>query len=50
LLSVAFIGLVPGTMGYLAPYAHLRSDAILSSVQERILRVIRARCETLASG
>jgi hypothetical protein len=32
----------------LAPYAHLWSDAILSSVQERILGVIRARCETAA--
>ena len=30
----------------LAPYAHLWSDAILSSVQERILRVIRSRCES----
>ncbi|HKO92262.1 MAG TPA: hypothetical protein VJU61_13955 [Polyangiaceae bacterium] len=29
----------------LEPYAHLWSDAILSSVQERILRVIRSRCE-----
>jgi hypothetical protein len=30
----------------IAPYAHLWSDAILSSVQERIVKVVRARSET----
>jgi len=34
----------------LAPYAHLWSDAILKSVQDRILSVIRHRCELVDTG